>query len=67
VQARTLLFDGGYAAAENLKLSHRRKRSFFTTLKSNRLGRLSKEAGDCHLEDIKWTAARLAAGVLVKL
>jgi Archaeal putative transposase ISC1217 len=67
LQARTILFDGWYAAAENLKLSHRRKRSFFTTLKSNRVVRLSQEAGYCHLEDSEWTAARLAEGVLVKL
>ena len=67
LQARTILFDGWYASAENLKLIHRRKRSFFTTLKSNRLVSLSKEAGYCHLEDIEWTAARLAEGVLVKL
>jgi len=67
VQARTLLFDGWYASAENLKLIHRRQRIFFTTLKSNRLVSLSKEAGYCHLEDIEWTAARLAEGVLVKL
>ena len=67
VQARTSLFDGGYASAENLKLIHRRKRIFFTTLKSNRLVSLSKAAGYCHLEDIAWTADRLAHGVLVKL
>lgn len=67
VQARTILFDGWYASAENLKLSHRRKRIFFTTLKSNRWVSLNKEAGYCHLEDIEWTAARLAEGGLVKL
>jgi hypothetical protein len=67
VPARTILFEGWYASAENLKLSHRRPRSFFTTLKSNRWVSLSKEAGDCHLEDSEWTAARLAQGVLVKL
>jgi hypothetical protein len=67
VQAGTSLFDGGYASAENLKLIHRRQRSFFTTLKSNRVGSLSKEAGYGHLEDSEWTAARLAQGVLVKL
>ena len=37
IQVRTILFDGWYASAENLKLIHRRKRTFFTTLKSNRL------------------------------
>jgi hypothetical protein len=67
IQARPLWFDGWYAAAENLKLIHRRKRIFFTTLKSNRLVSLSKAAGYCHLADIEWTADRLAHGVLVKL
>jgi hypothetical protein len=36
LQARPLLFDGWGASAENLKLSHRRQRSFFTPRKSNR-------------------------------
>jgi hypothetical protein len=67
IQARTLLFDGWYASAENLKLIHRRQRIFFTTLKSNRLVSLSKEQGYIHLEEIEWTAARLALGILVKL
>jgi hypothetical protein len=35
IRACTILFDGWYASAENLKLIHRRKRTFFTTLKSN--------------------------------
>jgi hypothetical protein len=67
LQARTILCDGWYASAENLKLIHRRKRIFFTTLKSNRLVRLSKEQGYSHLEDLEWTPDRLAHGVLVKL
>ncbi len=67
LQARTILFDGWYASAENLKLIHRRKRIFFTTLKSNRLVSLSKAAGDCHLEESEWTADRLAHGILVKV
>lgn len=67
VQACTSLFDGWYAAAENLKLIHRRKRIFFTTLKSNRLVRLSKAQGYIHLEEVEWTPDRLAHGVLVKL
>jgi hypothetical protein len=61
------LFDSGYASAENLKLIHRRQRIFFPTLKSNRWVSLSKAAGYCHLEDVEWTAVRLAEGVLVKL
>ena len=67
IQARTILFDGWYASAENLKLIHRRKRIFFTTLKSNRLVSLSKEQGYIHLEDMTWTPDRLAYGVTVKL
>jgi len=45
IQARPLLFEGWYAAAENLKLIHRRKRTFFTTLKSNRLVSVCKAQG----------------------
>jgi len=67
IQARTILFEGWYASAENLKLIHRRKRTFFTTLKSNRLVSLSKEQGYLHLEEVEWTADRLAHGVVVKL
>ena len=59
LQARTLLFDGWYASAENLKLIHRRKRIFFTTLKSNRLVSLSKAQGYIHLEEVEWTPDRL--------
>jgi hypothetical protein len=32
LQARTIVFDGWYASAENLKLLHRRHWTFFTTL-----------------------------------
>jgi DDE superfamily endonuclease len=67
LQARTILFDGWYASAENLKLIHRRKRIFFTTLKSNRLVSLSKEQGYMHLEEVEWTPERLAQGLIVKL
>ena len=67
LQARTLWFDGWDASAENLKRIHRRQRIFFTPLKSNRVGSLSKAGGYCHLEEIEWTAARLAEGLLVKL
>ena len=34
LKARTILFDGWYASAENLKLLHRHHWTFFTTLKS---------------------------------
>jgi hypothetical protein len=67
LRARTILFDGWYASAENLKVIHRRKRTFFTTLKSNRLVSVSKEQGYGHLEDLEWTPDRMAHGVLVKL
>jgi hypothetical protein len=67
IQARTILCDGWYASAENLKVIHRRQRTFFTTLKSNRLGSLSKEEGYVHLEAVEWTPTRLTSGVLVKL
>jgi hypothetical protein len=67
LQARTILFDGWYAAAENLKLIHRRQWTFFTTLKSNRLVRLSKEQGYVHLEELEWTPDRVVYGVIVKL
>src|SRR5712691_1144087 len=67
IQARTILFDGWSASAENVKLIHRRHWPFFTTLKSNRLVSLSKEHGDVHLEELEGTADRVGHGVLVKL
>jgi hypothetical protein len=67
IRARTILFDGWYASAENLQLIHRRHRTFFTTLKSNRLISLSKAQGYRHLEEIEWTPDGLAHGVIVKL
>jgi len=67
VQARTILFDGWYASAENLKLIHRRKRIFFTTRKSHRVVSLSKAQGYIHREEREGTPDRLAHGVLVKL
>lgn len=67
IKARTIVFDGWYASAENLKLIHRRHWTFFTTLKSNRLVSLSKEQGYIHLEELEWTPDRRAQGVIVKL
>jgi DDE superfamily endonuclease len=67
IQARTILFDGWYASAENLKVIHRRRWTFFTTLKSNRVVSLSKGQGYIHLEELEWTPARLAHGVSVKV
>jgi hypothetical protein len=67
LHARTILFDGWYASAENLKLIHRRQRIFFTTLKNNRGVSLSKTQGYIPLEEVEWTPERLRHGVLVKL
>lgn len=67
IQARTVLFDSWYAAADNLKLIHRLGLSFFTTLKANRLVSLTKETGYVHLNEIEWTLERLQNGVSVKL
>lgn len=67
VQARTVLFDAWYAAAENLKLVHRLGLVFYTTLKSNRLVSLSAAAGYVHLDALDWTPERLEQGVSVKL
>lgn len=67
LQAKTVLFDSWYAAADNLKLIQRLGLSFFTTLKENRLVSLSKEGGYIHLDQIEWPPERLQHGVLVKL
>jgi hypothetical protein len=67
LQAKTLLFDSWYAAADNLKLIHRLHLIFFTTLKENRLVSLNKEDGYIHLDQIDWTPDRLQNGVRVKL
>lgn len=67
IQARTSVFEGWYASAANVKLIHRRNWTFFTTLKSTRLGSLRKEQGSIHLEEVEWTPDRLAHGVGVKL
>jgi hypothetical protein len=67
IQAKTVLFDSWYAAAENLKLIHRLNLVFFTTLKENRLVSLSKADGYIHLDQIDWTPERLQNGVQVKL
>lgn len=67
IQAKRILFDSWYASAENLKLVHRLGLIFFTTLKSNRMVSLSKEAGWIHLDEVEWTPERLKNGVRVKL
>lgn len=67
IQAKRILFDTWYASADNLKLVHRLGLTFLTTLKSNRMVSLSKEAGYLHLEQVTWTAEQLANGQMVKL
>jgi len=67
LQANTVLFDSWYGSWENLKLMHQLEMVFFTTLKSNRMVSLSKEAGYIHLDEIDWTDERLKYGVAVKL
>jgi hypothetical protein len=67
LQAKTLLFDSWYAAADNLKLIQRLNLVFFTTLKENRLVSLDKETGYIHLDEVEWTPEHLQNGVPVKL
>lgn len=67
IQAKRILFDTWYASADNLKLVDRLGLTFFTTLKSNRMVSLSKEAGYIHLDQIEWTAEQLENGLMVKL
>ena len=67
LQARTVLFDSWYASADTLKLLVRLDLVFVTTLKSNRLVSLSKEAGYVHLPDLAWTPEHLYTGISVKL
>lgn len=67
IQAKRILFDTWYASADNLKLVHRLGLIFFTTLKSNRMVSLSKEAGYIHLDQVTWTPEQLANGQMVKL
>jgi len=67
LEATIILFDSWYGSWQNLKLVQRLDMTFFTTLKSNRLVSVSKEAGYQHLDEIDWTPDRLEHGVLVKL
>ena len=67
IKAKTILFDTWYASVDNLKLVIRMGMTFVTTLKSNRLVSLSKEAGYVHLQDLEWTEDRLLHGIKVKL
>lgn len=67
IKAKSILFDSWYASANNLKLLHRLGLIFFTTLKSNRMVSISKEAGWMHLDQIQWTEESIRNGIIVKL
>jgi hypothetical protein len=67
IQARRILFDSWYSAADNLKLIHRAGRFFYTALKENRMVSLSKDTGYEHLQEINWTEERLHYGIVVRL
>jgi len=65
--ARSLLFDSWYAGSANLKEIHRAGWTFFTTLKSNRLGSLSKETGYQTLDSLDPPPQGWSKGVEVRL
>ncbi len=67
IEARTLLFDRWYASSENLKVMHRAGWTFFTTLKSNRLVRVSKASGYQSLDTLPPPAAGWSRGVEVRV
>ena len=67
IKARTVLFDSWYASWKNIKLVHRLNLTFYTVLKANRLVSVNEEDGYIHLDEIKWTSARLVNGIVVKL
>ena len=67
IKANTILFDSWYASVDNLKVVHRLDMVFVTTLKSNRLVSVSKEAGYVHLDTLAWEPSVLERGQLVKL
>jgi len=67
LKANTVLFESWYASVDNLKVIHRLGMVFVTTLKSNRLVSVSKEAGYVHLDTLGWEPAALQYGQLVKL
>jgi hypothetical protein len=67
LNAKTVLFDSWYAAADNLKLIVRLGLYFVTTLKSNRMVSLTPEGGYLHLQDLVWTADALEHGLSVRL
>lgn len=67
IRARTLLFDSWYASSENLKVIQRAGWTFFTTLKSNRLVSVSKEAGYQALDTLEPPAGGWSRGVEVRV
>lgn len=77
IQAKTVLFDSWYASVENLKLLAKLELCFVTTLKSNRLvsvWRNAKDAKDAkekngyvHLHELEWTPQTLEQGLVIKL
>jgi hypothetical protein len=67
LQAKTILFDSWYAAAENLKLIVRLDLYFVTTLKSNRMVSLTPEGGYVHLQTLVWDDDTLEHGMSIKL
>ena len=67
LQAKTILFDSWYAAADNLKLIVRLGMVFVTPLKSNRMVSLTPEGGYLHLQDLVWNTQSLAQGLSIKL
>lgn len=67
LHTKRVLFDSWYASVDNLKLVTRLGLVFVTTLKSNRLVSLSKEAGYVHLDQLDWSEAQLKHGIVVKL
>jgi len=67
VLARTILFDSWYAGSTNLKRIHRAGWAFFTTLKTNRLVRLSKASGDQGLDTLAPPPQGWSRGLAVRL
>ena len=67
VLARTILFDSWYAGSTNLKRIHRAGWTFFTTLKNNRLVRLSKASGYQGLDTLEPPPQGWSRGVEVRL
>ena len=67
LQAKTILFDSWYAAADNLKLIVRLAMVFVTPLKNNRMVSLTPEGGYIHLQDLGWSVHQLEHGLSIKL